>query len=62
MEQIAAYEFSEEQFIQMRLGLEHGLDEEAVLSYFQKDFDEKKMQEMRLVLEQLRNREQVKVN
>lgn len=62
VEQIAAYDFSEEQFIQMRLGLEHGLDEEAVLSYFQKDFDEKKMQEMRLVLERLRNIEQVKVN
>lgn len=62
VERIAAYEFSEEQLVQMRLGLEHGLGEEEVLTYFRSDFDERKMQEIRLVLEQLYSREKVNIN
>lgn len=62
VERIAAYEFSENQLVQMRLGLEHGLMEEEVLTYFRKDYDERKMQEIRLVLEQLKRREMVNVN
>lgn len=62
VERIAAYEFSEGQLVQMRLGLEHGLEEEEVLSYFRSDYEEKKMQEIRLVLEQLNNRKKLNVN
>ncbi len=62
VEQIAAYDFSEKQLVQMRLGLEHGLGEEDVLTYFRSDFDERKMQEIRLVLEQLQSRRNVNVN
>lgn len=62
VERIAAYEFSEKQLVQMRLGLEHGLGEEEVLTYFRSDFDERKMQEIRLVLEQLYSREKVNIN
>jgi len=62
VERIAAYDFSEEQLAQMRLGLEHGLGEEDVLTYFRSDFDDRKMQEIRLVLEQLYSREKVNVN
>lgn len=62
VERIAAYEFSEEQLVQMRLGLEHGLGEEEVLTYFRSDFDERKMREIRLVLEQLYSREKVNMN
>lgn len=62
VERIAEYEFSEKQLIEMRLGLEHGLAEEDVLTYFRSDFDERKMQEIRLVLEQLHSREKVNVN
>ena len=62
VERITAYEFSESQLVQMRLGLEHGLPEEEILTYFRKDYDERKMQEIRLVLEQLKRREAVNVN
>ena len=61
VERIAAYEFSENQLVQMRLGLEHGLMEEEILTYFRKDYDERKMQEIRLALEQLKRREIVNI-
>lgn len=59
VERMAEYEFSGEQLDQMHLGLDHGLPEEEILTYFRQDYEANKMEQIRLVLEQLKQRKNV---
>lgn len=56
VERIADCEYTENQLEQMRIGLDHGLPEEEILTYFRQDYDAKKMEQIRLVLEQLKQK------
>ena len=59
VERMADDEYSENQLEQMRMGLDHGLPEEEILTYFRQDYDANKMEQIRLVLEQLKQRKNV---
>lgn len=59
VERMADDEYSENQLEQMRMGLDHGLTEEEILTYFRQDYDANKMEQIRLVLEQLKQRKNV---
>lgn len=59
VERMADCEYTENQIEQMRIGLDHGLPEEEILTYFRQDYDASKMEQIRLVLEQLKQRKNV---